>query len=639
MNAVSLLTGNITFNDVAHGTSFSEWFANQLSSFTPLNVAIALLAALLAGAIIAAVYKKTYRGVLYSPSFALTLILLCLVTTPVVMCIGSNIALSMGMVGALSIVRFRTAVKDPLDTAYMFWALTMGILLGANAYVIAIVAVLGIFYLVLCIVSASHGTILGRTDVMGVDMSGLTVPQAQERWQQKGQAVCQATQLPLTLDGETAGQVSLWELGVSVTPETAAQLAYDAGHSGHFLENGWSLLRSWFRETSLTPPWTADDAALQEKAAELAEQLDVAAVDGACRLEQGKEDGFLVTVPKNGRKIDPRQLADALRAALAAGTLEPVTCAYEVVTAKPVDFDAFAETYATAKNASYNAAADQVEEGTVQVTFDADAAQKLVAQAQPGQEITVPAQIQQPKVSKAALEKVLFRDVLASCTTYVSGAWGRIQNVRKAAQNISGTVLNCGDQFSYNDAIGPTTADYGFYAAPGYVGGKTVDVYGGGVCQVSSTLYYATLKADLEIVMRYCHQYAPGYIKWGCDATVYDGFPDFIFANNTDYPIKIVTYWNDNNVTVEILGTKVDDSYVEMVSETVDVIPWETVYEETDELAPGEQQEIQTPYTGYVVQTWRNVYAGDGSLLSSTFEATSNYESRDQIIRIGKAKP
>lgn len=335
-----------------------------------------------------------------------------------------------------------------------------------------IVAVLGIFYLVLCIVSASHGTILGRTDVMGVDMSGLTVPQAQERWQQKGQAVCQATQLPLTLDGETAGQVSLWELGVSVTPETAAQLAYDAGHSGHFLENGWSLLRSWFRETSLTPPWTADDAALQEKAAELAEQLDVAAIDGACRLEQGKEDGFLVTVPKNGRKIDLPLLTDALRAALAAGTLEPVTCAYEVVEAKPVDFDAFAETYATAKNASYNAAADQVEEGTVQVTFDADAAQKLVAQAQPGQEITVPAQIQQPKVSKEALEKVLFRDVLASCTTYVSGAWGRIQNVRKAAQNISGTVLNCGDQFSYNDAIGPTTADYGFYAAPGYVGGQ-----------------------------------------------------------------------------------------------------------------------------------------------------------------------
>ena len=84
---------------------------------------IALGIGFLVGIVIAVVYRKTYRGVLYSPSFTLTLIMLTLITTPVVMCIKSDIALSMGMVGALSIVRFRTAVKDPLDTAYMFWAL------------------------------------------------------------------------------------------------------------------------------------------------------------------------------------------------------------------------------------------------------------------------------------------------------------------------------------------------------------------------------------------------------------------------------------------------------------------------------------------------------------------------------------
>ena len=103
------MNGNLTFNDVLNGSTFSEWFADQLSNFTPLNVVIALIVALAAGVVIALVYKKTYRGVLYSPSFSLTLILLCLVTTPVVMCIGSNVALSMGMVGALSIVRFRTS--------------------------------------------------------------------------------------------------------------------------------------------------------------------------------------------------------------------------------------------------------------------------------------------------------------------------------------------------------------------------------------------------------------------------------------------------------------------------------------------------------------------------------------------------
>ncbi|MBQ9263564.1 MAG: DUF4956 domain-containing protein, partial [Clostridia bacterium] len=100
---------------------------------------------------IALVYKKTYKGVLYSPSFALTLIMLGLVTTPVVMAIGSNVALSMGMVGALSIVRFRTAVKDPLDTVYMFWSITMGILIGSNAHIIAIVAVIGISVIILAL--------------------------------------------------------------------------------------------------------------------------------------------------------------------------------------------------------------------------------------------------------------------------------------------------------------------------------------------------------------------------------------------------------------------------------------------------------------------------------------------------------
>ncbi|MDY4138363.1 MAG: DUF4956 domain-containing protein, partial [Eubacteriales bacterium] len=116
----------------------------QFKSIVPSDLFIALGIGFLVGIIIALVYRKTYRGVLYSPSFTLTLIMLTLITTPVVMCIKSDIALSMGMVGALSIVRFRTAVKDPMDTAYMFWALTMGILLGAELYIIALVVVLGI---------------------------------------------------------------------------------------------------------------------------------------------------------------------------------------------------------------------------------------------------------------------------------------------------------------------------------------------------------------------------------------------------------------------------------------------------------------------------------------------------------------
>ena len=122
--------------------------AAQFKSIVPSDLFIALGLGFLIGIVIAVVYRKTYRGVLYSPSFTLTLIMLTLITTPVVMCIKNDIALSMGMVGALSIVRFRTAVKDPLDTAYMFWALTMGILLGAGQFLLTAVAGVAIAVLI-----------------------------------------------------------------------------------------------------------------------------------------------------------------------------------------------------------------------------------------------------------------------------------------------------------------------------------------------------------------------------------------------------------------------------------------------------------------------------------------------------------
>ncbi len=139
-----LNVGNLTVSGAGNSNALSAFFAEQFANLTPMSVGLGLIFAFAVGMIIAFVYKRCYRGVLYSPSFAVTLVMMTLITTPVVMCIGSNIALSMGMVGALSIVRFRTAVKDPLDTAYMFWALTMGILLGAEQYIIGLVVVAAI---------------------------------------------------------------------------------------------------------------------------------------------------------------------------------------------------------------------------------------------------------------------------------------------------------------------------------------------------------------------------------------------------------------------------------------------------------------------------------------------------------------
>ena len=160
---------------------FSNLFSSQ--TISPASFPVILLSmvlALLAGIFIAWIYRRNYRGVMYSNNFTLTLVMMTLITCPVVMCIRESIQLSMGMVGALSIVRFRTAVKDPLDTAYMFWALTMGILLGAGQFFLTACAVVGIGLLL---------TVLVHIQSRGLNSYLLVVRMAEESERQANQLV------------------------------------------------------------------------------------------------------------------------------------------------------------------------------------------------------------------------------------------------------------------------------------------------------------------------------------------------------------------------------------------------------------------------------------------------------------------
>ena len=129
------------------------WSSQTITPASWLTILVSLVLAFAVGLFIAWIYRRNFRGVMYSNNFALTLVLMTLITCPVVMCIKESIQLSMGMVSALSIVRFRTAVKDPLDTAYMFWALTMGILLGAGQFFLTALAVVGIGILITVVVN------------------------------------------------------------------------------------------------------------------------------------------------------------------------------------------------------------------------------------------------------------------------------------------------------------------------------------------------------------------------------------------------------------------------------------------------------------------------------------------------------
>ena len=123
----------MSFNDI-----FKSSFLENVTSVSILDMAIAMVLAFAIGMFIFLVYKKTYQGVMYSSSFGVTLIALCMITTLVILAVTSNVVLSLGMVGALSIVRFRTAIKEPLDIAFLFWSIAVGIVLAAGMIPLAV---------------------------------------------------------------------------------------------------------------------------------------------------------------------------------------------------------------------------------------------------------------------------------------------------------------------------------------------------------------------------------------------------------------------------------------------------------------------------------------------------------------------
>ena len=135
----------MTFNDI-----FKSDFLENVNSVSLLDMGVALILAFCLGMFIFLIYKKTYSGVMYSSSFAVTLVALTMITTTLILAVTSNVVLSLGMVGALSIVRFRTAIKEPLDIAFLFWSIAVGIVLAAGLIPLAVVGsvIIGVMLLV-----------------------------------------------------------------------------------------------------------------------------------------------------------------------------------------------------------------------------------------------------------------------------------------------------------------------------------------------------------------------------------------------------------------------------------------------------------------------------------------------------------
>ncbi len=268
--------------------------------------------------------------------------------------------------------------------------------------------------------------------------------------------------------------------------------------------------------------------------------------------------------------------------------------------------------------------------------FDLEAAQEQFEGAVYGDVIEISLSMIAPERLGEELEGMLFRDVLCEYKTEHTNNSNRNTNLKLACEAINGTILYPGETFDYNTVVGKRTAEKGYKPASAYSSGKTVDTIGGGICQVSSTIYYCTLIADLEIVNRLPHSYVSSYMPMGMDATVSWGGPDFTFRNNTNYPIRIETWVADGYVHCKLIGTDEKDYYIVMEYEVIGSQSADTVYEEYPEnnkegYRDGEV--IQTAYRGYTVKTYKCKYDKEtDELISREYDRTSTYKKRDKII-------
>lgn len=303
----------------------------------------------------------------------------------------------------------------------------------------------------------------------------------------------------------------------------------------------------------------------------------------------------------------------------------------------PLDFEAIlTEKCISAVEAEFEPETFEVIGGTFGYAFDPDEALTALAKAEYKEVIDIPFRWIKPEMTAKDLENMLFRDVLSTYTTYASSNYDRNINLVLAAEAINGVVLYPGDVFSYNATLGERTPEKGYRPGASYVNGETVLDYGGGICQVTSTLYYCTIVADLEIIERECHGYASSYTPLSTDATVFWNGIDFKFKNNLEYPIRIEASSANGDVTVSLIGTDTKDYYVKFESVWLETYPFETVYKEmeADNKKGYKDGDILTdPYTGYKSEGYRARYDKvTNELIERVLESTDRYSSRNKVI-------
>ena len=509
--------------------------------------------------------------------------------------------------------------------------------------VITLLVLLAGAYAALC-AWVSGGTILPNTTLTvpghTLDLSGMTREQAEQTISREAEGWYPASfQLTSSeypkLDREINGDSPLFQLDASAL----AADAWSHGREQGFLGGGVAWLKAAFGSGCAIEAQPQPSAELEQLLSELPGELTRALDSGLTESTYEVTDtDLIIRKGVSGLSVNAADFRDLVIDSLLTGRTS-IEVSPHVIPPKALDFEAiYREVYKEPADAYLDKEAGEIVPSVTGVSFGISTAQALLERTEEGKECQVPLTLTEPDITTEELEDSLFKDVLGKSSTRTAGPSNRWHNVETACERVNGTILLPGEVFSYNELCEPYSQAGGYLKAGAYVSGTTQDTWAGGVCQLSSTLYYTTLKANLETVERSKHKYDVGYLPSGLDATVYSDSLDFKFKNNTDYPIKIVSSLTNNGGTrycnVTIYGTNVTGVYGDPYSVTVSVTEAKTVYEPNASVPQGsapQRDSTRTAYNGKVVEVHQRLRDANGNVISDTVIHTDRFDVRNAV--------
>lgn len=431
---------------------------------------------------------------------------------------------------------------------------------------ISFIVIFFILFLGITLYISSSDKIITGIYIKGVEVAGLTKKQAIEKVTNEFNNV-----LPNNLTvvhGEYETQLNLDDLGANLNIEEAVNRAYNIGRDSNIFKNMGTIIKNLVAVSDLELNVTVNTEQCTSILNDISTKLPDTVVQSSYYVEGNK---LIITRGKSGNVVDVTPSIENIKNKIqdlsyASSKIELVTVSKDP---DAIDIDKIHnEIYKEPVNAYYttNPYVVYPHENGVDFNISVDEAKAMLNEVK--DEYEIPLKYTAPSVTTNMIGTEAFPDLLAKFSTnYNARDTDRTTNLRLAAEKINGTVLMPGETFSYNTVVGERTIAAGYKEAAMYQNGEVVDGLGGGICQISTTLYNAVLYSNLEIVERRNHQFVPSYSKAGRDATVVYGSIDFKFKNTRNYPVKILCTVSGGVAKCEIYGLKENPDYdVEITS-------------------------------------------------------------------------